>query len=134
MQKDLQTMFTKSSFSISTEPYFYCQALSYPSDPKKHFLVTDDGEEITVVTKKIVGFEVKEKNPNNWLLISLNLQTPFMKGTLFNVSKTIYESDSNILIVSTYSKDLLLIKEQDKEKVKTALIKLGFAYKEDLTK
>ena len=58
--------------------------------------------------------------------MSLNLATPFMKGTLFNVSKAIYEADANILIVSTYSKDLLFIKRQDKEKVIKALSRLGF--------
>lgn len=124
-------MFQKSSFSISSDFYFYCQATKYPSNHKDHFLVTDDGEEITVVTKNPVGFSIKEQNPNKWLLVSLNLETPFMKGTLFNVSKVIYESDSNILIVSTYSKDLLFIKEQDRDKVKKALEGLGFSYTEN---
>lgn len=128
MNKELQAMFQKSTFSISTEAYVYCQAQEYPSNPQDHFLVTDDGEEITVVTKQIIGFNPTETNPHNWLLVSLNLHTPFMKGTLFHVSQAIYESDSNILIVSTYSKDLLFIREQDKEKVKAALIKLGFSY------
>lgn len=128
MNNDLLTMFQKSTFSISEDPFFYCQAEEYPNNPDKHFLVTDDGEEITVVTKKIVGFTLKEKNQNNWLLVSLNLETPFMKGTLFNVSQAIYESDSNILIVSTYSKDFLFIREQDKDKVKKAITNLGFRY------
>lgn len=128
MSVDLKAMFQKSTFSISTEVYFYCQTKDYPKNPKDHFLVVDDGEEITVVTKKIIGFVPIQKNQNNWLLISLKLHTPFMKGTLFNVSKAIYESDSNILIISTFSKDLLFIKEQDKHKVKEALENLGFLY------
>ncbi len=89
-------------------------------------MVSNDGEEITVVTKDIKNLAIEEKNDNKWLLVSLNLSTPFMKGTLYNVSKAIFESDSNILIVSTYSKDLLFIKEQDKSKVEEALSKLGF--------
>lgn len=128
MSTDLNAMFQESTFSISTEVYFYCQTKDYPSNPKDHFLVVDDGDEITVVTKEIIGFVPTQKNQNNWLLISLKLQTPFMKGTLFNVSKAIYESDSNILIVSTFSKDLLFIKEQDRHKVKKALENLGFLY------
>lgn len=128
MQNNLRAMFENSTFSISSEPYFYCQAKEYPKDFSAHFMLTSDREEITIVTNNPDDSIIKEKDPNRWLLVSLNLATPFMKGTLFNISKAIYESDSNVLIVSTYSKDLLFIKEQDRDKVKTALIKLGFAY------
>jgi hypothetical protein len=130
MQKDLKTMFEKSSFSISVDSYFYCQIEEYPINTEDHFMISNDGEEITAVTKSLEGLSILEKNNENWLLVSLNLDTPFMKGTLFNVSKVIYESDSNILIISTFSKDLLFIKQQDKEKVKEALSSLGFKYKE----
>lgn len=128
MQKNLQTMFKKSSFTISSDFYFYCQVNEFPSNLEDHFMISNDGEEITVVTKKIEGLNIKEKNDEKWFLVSLNLDTPFMKGTLFNVSKEIFKSDSNILIISTYSKDLLFIKIQDKEKVIVALKELGFKY------
>lgn len=127
----LSSMFKQSTFSISEEVYYYCQVENYPQDKHKHFMVSSDGDEITVVTKNPDLLEdLIEKNENEWLMISLNLHTPFMKGTLFNVSKVIYESDSSILIVSTYSKDILFIKRDDKSKVIEALENIGFRYVE----
>ena len=129
MDPKLKNMFSKSNFTISSKPYYYCKIQHYPSNPQKHFFISKDTDEITVVTQHPKELELLiEKDPNEWLLVSLNLATPFMKGTLFNVSKAIYEEDANILIVSTYSKDLLFIKKQDKEKVIKALRKLGFKF------
>ncbi len=129
MDENLQKMFRTSSFSISAEPYFYCQVKTYPTNPTQHFMVSHDSEEITVITQNLDLVEnMIEKNDNAWLLVSLNLSIPFMKGTLYNVSKVIYEANANILIVSTYSKDLLFIKEQDKVAVIKALEGIGFRY------
>jgi hypothetical protein len=131
MDKKLQKMFNTSTFSISKESFHYCKVDSYPTNPSDHFFISKDADEITVVTERVSKVEnLIQKDDNEWLLVSLNLSTPFMKGTLFNVSKAIYESDSNILIVSTYSKDLLFIKKQDKKNVITALEGIGFKYVE----
>ncbi len=127
MNQQLKEMFSKSTFTISEKPYYYCKVAQYPAQPAEHFFISKDKEEITVVTQSPEKLNsLEEKDSNEWLLVSLNLATPFMKGTLFNVSKAIYEADANILIVSTYSKDLLFIKRQDKEKVIKALSRLGF--------
>lgn len=91
MDSKLQEMFNNSTFSISSKSYTYLKAGTYPANPQDHFMVSKDDEEITVVTENVeMVTNIIEKNDNEWLLVALNLAIPFMKGTLFNVSKAIY--------------------------------------------
>ena len=128
MDTKLAEMFKKSSFFISPEKYTYCTVKAIPTDIENHFMVSNDGDEITVVTSKPDTLkDITEQNKHTWLQVQLILHTPFMKGTLFQVSKAVFEADTNILVVSTYSKDILFVRQDHKEKVMNALEKLGFS-------
>lgn len=120
-------MFRKSSFSISDEKYVYVKVASLPEKPN-HFMVAQDNEEITVVTEEanLSGLDIVEKNDNLWRLVSLNLDTPFMAGTLAAINTECAKHGLNNLIVSTYSKDYIIIKDSQVGEIKTALENLGF--------
>lgn len=106
-----------------------CAKVSKVSDAKNHFMVCKDADEITVVTKEenLSGLVSAERNKDFYRLIALNVSTPFQSvGFLATVSQALAEKGMNILIVSTYSKDYILIKDDRVEDARLVLLKLGF--------
>ena len=95
---------------------------------QNYFLATKDSDEITfIVEEKNLGkFEFQKIN--KWFkLIEFKITKPFLiVGFLATVSKVISEKGLNILIVSTFSKDYILVKEEELEKAKEALKETGF--------
>lgn len=90
--------------------------------------MTVDKDEITVVTKEenIGDLELVEKNKNYWKLIETDPVIPFyVVGYLAALSNAIAQKGINVLIVSTYSKDYLLVIEETLDKAIEALIGLG---------
>lgn len=130
MNNKILEMFGKSTFSISEEKYVYAKVKETPP-LSNHFMVSKDKDEITVVTeeKNLPSLKVLEKNDNLWRLVSLNLYTSFMAGTLAAINSACAENGLNNLIVSTYSKDYIIIKDSQVEEVKEVLEKLGFKEK-----
>lgn len=127
MKKQLLEMFAKSTFTVSPQNYVYTKVSKIPplSD---HFLVAQDKDEITVVTEvsNINKLDILERNEHVWRLVSLNLETPFMAGTLAEVNTACAAQGLNNLVVSTYSKDYIFVKESQVENVKEVLLLLGF--------
>jgi len=130
MNKQILEMFRKSTFSISDKKYIYTKVKTVPS-LSNHFLVSQDKDEITVVTEEnnLSSLDLIEKNNNLWRLVSLNLATPFMAGTLATINSACSEKGLNNLIVSTYSKDYLIIKDSQTNQIKEVLNILGFKEK-----
>jgi hypothetical protein len=130
MDNKVLEMFSKSSFSVSEEKYVYAKVKSVDSNTS-HFMVSQDKDEITVVTeeKNISSLEVIEKNNNLWRLVSLNLFTPFMAGTLAALNTACATKGLNNLVVSTYSKDYLIVKDAQVGEIKKVLQSLGFQEK-----
>jgi hypothetical protein len=130
MNKQLQEMLAKSTFTISSENYIYAKVSKIPP-LQNHFLVSHDSDEITVVTKEtnLEELDIIERNDNKWRLVSLNLYTPFMAGTLAVINSACAEKGLNNLVGSTYSKDYLFIKESQIEQINEVLISLGFKHK-----
>ncbi len=106
----------------------YAQVLNAPS-VDKHFMVSKDADEVTVVTKEenLPELDIKERNKDFYRLIALNVSIPFYSvGFLATISQAIAEQGMNILIVSTYSKDYIMVKDDKLEKAKSVLMGLGF--------
>lgn len=120
-------MFSKSTFSISDKKYIYAKVKTVPS-LSDHFFLSQDKDEITVVTEEKYEstLDVVERNNNLWRLVSLNLDTPFMAGTLAAVNSACAEKGLNNLIISTYSKDYLIIKDSQANSIREVLNELGF--------
>lgn len=94
-------------------------------------MVTQDADEISVVTaeENLQELDLLEKNEHSWKLVSLNLETPFMAGTLAAINSACAETGLNNLIVSTYSKDYILVRDDQLSEIKKVLHKLGFKEK-----
>ncbi len=123
-------MFKKSTFNISEKKYVYAKVKSV-SSLSNHLLVAQDEDEITVVTEEdnLSSLDAIEKNNNPWKLVSLNLDTPFMAGTLATINSACAKNGLNNLIVSTFSKDYIIVKNSQVKQIKVVLNKLGFKEK-----
>lgn len=128
MNDEISKIIKESSFKIEEGKFIYAK-VSEVSNLDKHFMVSRDAAEITVVTKEenLPELTLIERNKDSYYLIALNVSIPFYcVGFLAAVSQAIAEGAMNILIVSTYSKDYILVKDDKIEKARAILLKLGF--------
>ena len=128
MNKDLQEVIRQSSFEVQKGRFVYAKVKTVP-DLGKHFMISRDKDEITVVTeeKNLSELDLIEKNKDFYKLISLNVSVPFYSvGFLATVSGAIAQAGMNILIVSTYSKDYILVREDKLQKAEEVFLSLGF--------
>ena len=131
MPQKLNEIIKKSAFEIKPGRYIYAKVANFP-DPKKHFMIAKDAEEITVVTKEgnLRELNLMEKNKDFYTLIALNVSVPFYSvGFLAAVSGAIAKAKMDILIISTYSKDYILVREDYRGKTKKILRALGLTEK-----
>jgi len=92
-----------------------------------HFLVSQDEDEITVVTEEKNVAKTKYDKDIKWFkLIEIKVLMPFPKGFLAKVTKTIADENLNVVVVSTFSKDYVLVREETYEVAVEALKKVGF--------
>lgn len=127
MDPKLQEIINQSAFEVQEGIYIYCKVSSKPAGD--HFMVSQDNNETTVVTTsdRLNELDLIERNKENYKLIALNVSVPFYSvGFLAAVSNAIAKEGMNILIISTYSKDYILVKEQNLTKAKETLLSLGF--------
>lgn len=127
MSPALQKMFRQSTFTILPDRYIFASVSKKPVSIDC-FMITQDQDEITVITPEnnISKLKIVSKNDNLWKLVSINLATPFMVGTLAEINSACAAIKLNNLIVSTYSKDYLFIKDSQSNQIASVLTKLGF--------
>ncbi|MFH1188019.1 MAG: ACT domain-containing protein [bacterium] len=96
---------------------------------KNHFFISKDEDEITVITEEKNIPNVKYDKDVKWFkLIEIKVSLPFLaKGFLAKITKAIADENLNILVVSTFSKDYILVKEETNEIAIEALRKIGFS-------
>lgn len=124
---DVKEAIPKSIATIMKDTYVYVKT-DILEKPDIHFMVSKDKDEITVVTKKE---NLKELNVlevvGDYKLIEFKPAVPFQTvGFLAKIAETIANVGMNILIVSTFSKDYIMIKEELCEKGILALKNVGF--------
>jgi hypothetical protein len=127
MNDELKTIISQSNFEIIPGSFIYTKVGTIPSGT--HFLISQDEDEITVVTKQeeLQNLDLIERNKDNYTLIALNVSVPFYSvGFLALVSSAIADAGMNILIVSTYSKDYIMVREDKSDEGQAVLLKLGF--------
>jgi len=131
MNQKLQEIIRNSSFVVEEGRFVYAKVKSV-SYIDNHFMIAKDSDEITVITKEenLNKLDLIEKNKDFYRLIALNVLVPFYSvGFLATVSGAIAKEGLNVLIVSTYSKDYIMVKEDCLEKVRLVLLSLSFKYK-----
>ena len=123
MDPKLQEIITASTYAVVGDTFAYAKVSEVPSGT--HFLVSQDKYEITVVTDeaRIGELQLIERNKETYALICLNVSVPFYAvGFLAAVTNSIAERGMNVLVVSTFSKDYILVK---KERIGDAISALG---------
>ena len=124
---ELKAVIKSSPAIVHKGRYAYLKTKAVPDG--NHFMVCKDKDEITLITEeKKVTKIVHEKSLKWFRLIELKVSAPFplAKGFLAAVSDAIASDGMSIMIVSTFSKDYVLIHEEDIEKAIVALKNLGF--------
>ena len=100
------------------------------SNLQTHFLVTHEAEEVTVITtekqRSLLQSDILREQA--WFhLIEFKMSTPFeTPGFLAAIASQLASHHLNILLVSTFSKDWLLLREEDLEAGLSSLCELGF--------
>ncbi|MFH1400395.1 MAG: ACT domain-containing protein, partial [Nanoarchaeota archaeon] len=102
---------------------------------KDHFLVSQDRDEITIVTHERNLPSTAHEDEVKWFkLFEFKVAVPFLSpGFLAKIAKTIADKGMNILIVSTFSKDYALIREADANVAIKALEEVGFSVEQQLS-
>lgn len=129
MNDELKQIIHSSTYRVMPGIFVYAKVSSLPQTGT-HFLVAQDTDEITVVTTEdqLATLDLIERNKEDYKLIALEVSIPFYSvGFLAAVSTAIAAQGLNILIVSTYSKDYILVKVVDLSKTEAGLIYLGFS-------
>lgn len=129
MNEDVKKIIESSSFVVHEGKFVYTKVRTAPPIDE-HFLVSKDADEITVVTKEenLTRLDVIERNKDDYSLIELKVSVPFYSvGFLAAVSSAIAKEGMNILIVSTYSKDYVMVRVEHTEKAVRTLLDLGFS-------
>ncbi len=128
MNGELQQIIRKSTFMVVSGAFIYAKVRQAPQRGD-HFLITKDADEITVITQEeqLAELDLIEKNKDLYALIALNVSIPFYSvGFLAIVSEAIAKAGMNILIVSTYSKDYIMVRHDKLDEARTVLLSLGF--------
>lgn len=126
MNEELKKIIKKSTFTQLPGDFYYLKAQSRPSG--KHFLVAEDGDEITIVTssENVNSVDIAEQNKNIYIFFGLTPAMAFYTvGFLAAVSSSIAAAGMNMLIVSTYSKDYVGVQKEFATGARKVLCDLG---------
>lgn len=121
----------ESFFEVQSGTYIYAKVRGVAA-ATEHFFVSRDNDEITVVTKKeaVPDLDLVERNKDDYALIAMLVSVPFYSvGFLAVLSDALAGNDMNILIVSTYSKDYIMVREDLLDKTIGVLRGMGFQEK-----
>ena len=125
----LRQTINSSPFVLHPQRYTVLQVQEC-SNPQPHFLVTHEAEEVTVITteKQRALLQSGILQEQAWFqLIEFKMATPFeTPGFLAAIASQLASRHLNILLVSTFSKDWLLLKEEDLKAGLSSLHELGF--------
>jgi len=124
--KDLNKVIKSSPVVIHKGRYAYLK--SKEKGLNDHFLISQDKDEITIVTEEGNLHSLRYEEEVKWFkLFEFKVSMPFLApGFLAKITETVADKGLNILIVSTFSKDYALIKEENFKTAMEALETVGF--------
>lgn len=95
-----------------------------------HLVVCHDVDgEITVVTRpeRLPELDVVTVNPDHWALVAIDCANPFYcPGVLARIATALSDEGLDVLLLSTFSRDLVLVAERERERVRRILVAIGF--------
>ncbi len=126
-EERLHNVIRSSQAVVRSGRYAYLKTQTPPT-LGNHFLVAQDQDEVTVVTEEANVAQSSFEEDVKWFkLIEVQVSQPFVvQGFIASIARAIAQEKLNILVVSTFSKDYFLIREQSIDIAVTALRNLGF--------
>lgn len=127
MDSKLEEILRKSTFRVEAGRFAYAKVRSVPAEGN-HFMIARDNSEITVVTgeENLRHLDLIERNKDTYALIMLNAYLPFYStGFIAAVSDAVASTNNNVLVVSTYSRDYILVDINAVDAARSALAALG---------
>ncbi len=126
MNNVLKKTFENSLLVVHSEKYVLAKVKTLPA-LDKHFFISRDLDEITVLTKKIniEELDLIEASSERSLLEIQFLDSLDSPGFLAALSTALSKEGISISVISTYSKDYLLIKYEVIQKAVEILSNLG---------
>ncbi len=124
---ELQRVIERSTFRLKHGKFVYAKVRKIP-EHGRHFMISSDNDEITVVTleENIKQLELEERRGENYSIIELNPSMPFYTvGLLAAVSGAIAKFGISLLVISTYSKEYVLVNEKYANAARNALSMIG---------
>lgn len=94
----------------------------------RHLMVSRDELETTVITRPegLAACEVLELNPDRWTLLAIDCAHPFYcVGFLARLTAALAAAGIDVLALSSFSRDQLLVKEAEAERALAALLTAG---------
>jgi len=125
-KQNLDEIIKSSQVIVHKERYAYVKTKEKTLGD--HFLISQDRDEITIITEEKNLPKIDYEDSIKWFkLVEINVSAPFVaKGFLAKVTKTIADKNLNILVVSTFSKDYILVREETWETAVDSLKEAGF--------
>ncbi|HEX6085016.1 MAG TPA: ACT domain-containing protein [Thermoanaerobaculia bacterium] len=94
---------------------------------ERHLLIARDEKETTVVTQHLDDVDVIDVNPDAWLLVSIDCANPFYcAGFISRISAPLSAAGIDILVISTFSRDWLFVKQDEAARAAAVLVDAGF--------
>lgn len=123
---NLDRIIQSSQVIIRKGRYAYLKASEICVDDS--FMVVQDGDEITIVTEEKDISKTKYDASVKWFkLFEILVSVPFYaKGFLARITDAISSQGLNVLVISTFSKDFVLVREESYEVAEKALKDIGF--------
>jgi len=130
--EQLKEVIELSWFTIDLNTTYVYTSVKEVLFPEKHLVVIRDENETTVVTAEdnlsLLG-EYKA-NKEKWKLINIKCGNPFYcVGFIATITNSFAIKGIDIVLLSSFSNDLILVMEKDMDKAVEILIKIGFRKK-----
>ena len=127
-KKDLEGVIAASWFTVEDGAYVYA-SVTQITEPEKHLLVVRDGTEVTVATE-VQNLPLPyclKVNADEWKLINIRCGNPFYcVGFIASITDALATAGIDIVIISSFSNDLILVARQDLQKTVGILREIGF--------
>jgi len=126
---DINKVIRSSSFFIEEELYSIAK-VSGNIDTDKCFMLTSDNIEKTVIFSQNVKLENITEQRNDFNLIGIDVSLPFEAfGFLSSITHSLAKNKIPVLVISTFSRDYLLVKNISIDMAKNALLEIGLEEK-----
>ena len=126
--QNLQPVIAASWFTIDPRIFVYA-SVQQVTHAENHLMVVRDGTETTVVTdsNSLPLDGSYELNKEKWKLVNLRCGNPFYcVGFIAFITGSLANAGIDIVLVSSFSKDMVLVMDKDMDEAVRILKEIGF--------